>query len=408
MMIDGRLPRAAVLRHLDRLAEDLAPRQLKRLRALAKVMDDEGRISLPVALEIATPGGDTKTRQDAFRQFRAAVKDATSAAGRRLELVSDGRKTPPEGRFCWFEGDDTTGDELAERSRRQAERTTVGAVVPPTTAEWVETPAPPPAKDSVVVYVSTAVAKIVRRRESEVIELLREQLAVRHDREFRVTSVSDIPLGGEIAQKRQRLRAEADVVLVLISASYLAASGGDAEWLAGAEHPPLAMFALETVDLGNARSLGLPLATTGLVTEPFSSRRDRNAKLRFIAECIAAITGCLGRSATMGAPAVVSTATDIGELGAVQAPGDEGSRGLRAGRSAGRGDGTERRPRGRPRVGVGTGLGPAVIGGRTPRGVGNGLWRERAPSVRTAGGRGHGQDHDHQTAHRGVAGSPGA
>jgi hypothetical protein len=39
-----RLPRRAVLRHLDRLADDLTPRQLSRLRALAELIGDDGRI----------------------------------------------------------------------------------------------------------------------------------------------------------------------------------------------------------------------------------------------------------------------------------------------------------------------------------------------------------------------------
>ncbi|MGH3988624.1 MAG: hypothetical protein ACRDTZ_15130, partial [Pseudonocardiaceae bacterium] len=39
-----RLPRRAVLRHLDRLADDLTPRQLSRLRALADLIGDDGRI----------------------------------------------------------------------------------------------------------------------------------------------------------------------------------------------------------------------------------------------------------------------------------------------------------------------------------------------------------------------------
>ncbi|MGH4018362.1 MAG: hypothetical protein ACRDT0_03765, partial [Pseudonocardiaceae bacterium] len=53
-----RLPRRAVLRHLNRLADDLTPRQLSRLRALADLIGDDGRIPLPGALDAATPGGD--------------------------------------------------------------------------------------------------------------------------------------------------------------------------------------------------------------------------------------------------------------------------------------------------------------------------------------------------------------
>ena len=71
-----RLPKRAVVRHLDQLADDLAPRQLQRLRLLADAIADDGRIPLDRALALATPGGDEQTTQAAFRKFRAAVNEA--------------------------------------------------------------------------------------------------------------------------------------------------------------------------------------------------------------------------------------------------------------------------------------------------------------------------------------------
>ena len=140
-----RLTRRAVLRHLDRLADDLTRRQLSRLQALADLVGDDGRIPLPQALDVATPGGEDTKSQDAFRKFRAALDDAAQGAGVDLRLVSDQRKAPPRERFCWFEGADVTGEEVAELSRREAASLTRGESVPPFATEVLR-----------VVYVETA------------------------------------------------------------------------------------------------------------------------------------------------------------------------------------------------------------------------------------------------------------
>jgi hypothetical protein len=307
-----RLPRAAVLRHLERLRDDLAPRQLERLRALAGLMDGDDRISLAAALEVATPGGDTTTRQDAFRQFRATVKAATAAAGVRLEVVADGRKTSPEQRLCWFLGEDTAGAELAERSRRQAERTSGDAVVAPAVAEVTGSPVP----GLVTVYVSTSVGAppAVQKHERQLLELLRERLRLHTGRDVRVTSPEDIQLGQGHAHERRRLRGAADVVLVPVSAPYLIDSGGDSQWLAGQDKPCI-LVALEQVDTTRTASHGLPLAETRLVSAPFSTRRTRDAQLGFVQECLAAITQHLNAS-RRGTPA--GRQGDGGDAHAVQ------------------------------------------------------------------------------------------
>ena len=94
-MTSSRLPRRAVLRHLDRLADDLTPRQARRLRELAELIDDDGRIPLDRALAVATPGGEPQTAQATFRKFRAAVNDAIASGEVNLHLEVDARKAGP-------------------------------------------------------------------------------------------------------------------------------------------------------------------------------------------------------------------------------------------------------------------------------------------------------------------------
>ncbi|MGH4026500.1 MAG: hypothetical protein ACRDRV_18140, partial [Pseudonocardiaceae bacterium] len=263
-----RLTRRAVLRHLKRLADDLTPRQLSRLRALADLIGDDGRIPLPRALDAATPGGDDKKAQDAFRKFRATLDDAAHAGGVDLRLVSDQRKAPPQDRFCWFEGADVTGDEVAELSGRGAARLTPDEPVAPFAAELHP-----------VVYVETAsnAPEALRRREREFVALLTEQLSAIPG--YRVTSALDLVLGVDRQAERRRLREAADVVVELDSAA--------ARW---DEHPGATVRRPIKVALeGVARGAGPSADVVHRAGQPFSQCPNRTAHLRFIGDVLGLI-----------------------------------------------------------------------------------------------------------------------
>jgi hypothetical protein len=304
-MITPRLPRRAVVRHLDQLGDDLAPRQLQRLRLLADAIAEDGRIPLDRALALATPGGNEQTAQAAFRKFRAAVNDAIGETRVDLRLVADGRKTAPEGRFCWFEGTDTADIELVELSAREARRGTGDRLVAQTVAEVLDAPL-------VTIYVSTAQHRTDRvgRQESEFVKLLRDRLALRRDRTFHVTSAhDDVELGRYVAASRRTLLEQADVVLVLLSADYLLDSGGDSSWLAAARCRPV-LVALEKLPPGPLVDRGLPLEAVHLRTRPFSARPRRADQEDFVDECWAFIEARLADGEqTTGADVDVSTSS---------------------------------------------------------------------------------------------------
>ncbi|WP_250292135.1 pentapeptide repeat-containing protein, partial [Frankia sp. CiP1_Cm_nod1] len=287
----GRLPRRAVLRHLDRLTDDVTPRQLSRLRALADLIDDDGRIPMPRALDAATPGGSDQKAQDAFRKFRAALDDAAAAAGVELRLVSDQRKAPPADRFCWFEGADAIGDEIAERSQREAARGTGDEPVPATVSEVIRGVVH---VERGVVHVETALeaSDAVRRRERQFVELLAEQLAARPG--YRLTSASDIALGLAVDSERRRLREAADVVVELDSA----AARRHAHPGSTARRP--IRVALEGVARG-AEPAG-PAGPAGDVLhgagQPFSQRTQRPARLEFVEMVLGLIDDRLGEPGT--------------------------------------------------------------------------------------------------------------
>ncbi|EIV96140.1 WD40 repeat-containing protein [Frankia sp. QA3] len=264
-----RLPRRAVLRHLDRLADDLTPRQLSRLRALADLIGEDGRIPLPQALDVATPGGGDGKAQDTFRKFRAALDEAATAAGVDLRLVGDRRKAPPPDRFCWFEGADVTSEEVAERSQRKAERRTGDEPVPATVSEVLQP----------VVHVETApqASDALRRRERDFVGLLTEQVAAIPG--YRVTSAFDLPLGADVEAERRRLRRTADVVVELDSA-------------AARRHEPPGTTVRRPIRAAlEGVAPGAPTAgdVVHCADRPFSQCRDRAARLHFVATILAVV-----------------------------------------------------------------------------------------------------------------------
>jgi NACHT conflict system protein len=243
------LPRRAVEHHLDRLTRVLSPLQLERLRALAALIGDDGRIPLDRALAVATLGGSAA--QASFRKFREAVRDATAEAGVELELVVDSRKSAPD-RTCWFAGADTTDAELAAMSAREAARLTHGTAVAPMVAEVFPTP-------PVVVYVSTAQGPAANAvREQEFVALLREALALRREPAYQVVDVGRPALGRVLDRERARLREGADVVVALVSLAYLIDSGGDAAWAVGAARRRPVLQALEQLLDGEAVVRSMP------------------------------------------------------------------------------------------------------------------------------------------------------
>ncbi|MCL9760237.1 NACHT domain-containing NTPase, partial [Frankia sp. AiPa1] len=305
-----RLPREAVLRHLTRLADDLTPRQTQRLRALADLIDGDGRIPMAEALAAATPGGDDSKAQDAFRKFRAAFDDVAEAANVKVRLVSDQHKAPPRDRFCWFEGEDLAGDELADRSRREADRSrregdgragertvtaTVTEVLPMASAnDRADGDGDGDGDREIVIHVEIArkASEPIRRLERKVVELLREQASAGPG--YRVTSVLDPLLGVDVESERRRLREAADLVVELDSA----AASADVYPGATARRP--LRLALEEVARaggprgGGPRGGGARLAwqRNEIVHEasrPFSQHLTRNLQVAFVGRTLSLI-----------------------------------------------------------------------------------------------------------------------
>ncbi|KPM51875.1 hypothetical protein ACG83_33210 [Frankia sp. R43] len=286
-----RLPRQAVLRYLERLADDLTPRQSQRLRDLADLIDGDGRIPMADALEVATPGGGDVKAQDAFRKFRAAFDEAAAEAGVAVRLVSDQRKAPPRGRMCWFEGEDLAGDELAAHSRRGADRRRGDETVTGTVSEVLPPTAPEAGHGGSVIHVEVArkASDHVRRREREFVELLSEQASAIPGG-YRITSLVAPLLGTDLEGERRRLRMAADLVVELdCAASRLDAHPG------ALTRRPL-RIALEGVARGTRPTREIVHETP----RPFSQQPDRGAKVAFVQRVLDLIAEVLQVPATRG------------------------------------------------------------------------------------------------------------
>lgn len=115
-----RLSRLQVQDMIERLADDLTPRQRGRLAELAESIGDDGMIAFSRALEVTTTGSDERARQAAFRQFRKSVRSAASAVGVAFSIEVDGQKIAPTQRRCWFEGTDMAEARLTDMARHEA------------------------------------------------------------------------------------------------------------------------------------------------------------------------------------------------------------------------------------------------------------------------------------------------
>src|SRR5215475_2181980 len=274
-----RLPERAVLTLLAAMTDDLSRHQLSRLRQLAALIDADGGIPLDRALEVATPGGDDQRRQAAFRQFRRAVAEAAENAGVQLTLVADALKTAPAHRYCWFEGEDPVLADLAAMSAHESVRGRPlgsAAEVPPRAAEVH--PVPP-----VRIHVSAASAAADPERVGKVeefVRLLRRSLPRWEERPVEVTYEGETTLGLDVSAERDRLLAQADLVVALLTPAYLSERAG--ELARHGTQPLLVAFAhLNGTEAGGP---GLRADRIMMRGRPFTTCRGVDGREQFVAE----------------------------------------------------------------------------------------------------------------------------
>ncbi|MEO7195593.1 MAG: pentapeptide repeat-containing protein, partial [Pseudonocardiaceae bacterium] len=214
----ARLLRGEIAHHLAalRTRSTLTALQSARLTAILGTLADDGRFLLRAALDAAEfPAGDAHG-QEAFQEFRKRVNQAAAGAGVDLQLELDSRKVPPERRHGWFTGGDLVDEGIASFTGEAAGRTGINHPVAPEVAELG-------LSRRTRVYVSFAPTNNVMAR--KVTTQLCEALAPDRERSWEVAdSGSSVGLGQDPESERDRLCAQADVRLALVSPAYLAAA----------------------------------------------------------------------------------------------------------------------------------------------------------------------------------------
>ncbi|GAB3256984.1 NACHT domain-containing protein [Kineosporia babensis] len=285
---------AAVLAARDRLVEELTGLQYQRITKLVELIGDDGRIRLDLALEAATRPGALQKRQDAFRQFRHDLAERT---GGRLQVEVDGDKGAPTARWCWFEGEDRTVAELGAMSAQGAGRRPDAVTVPAAAVEVLQRP--------YNVFLSTGgePGTPLYRDEAALLELLRERF---DPEDVRIQWIGDVQLGTELSTD---LRDRADLVVCLISASYLQRNHADCLW--GSENPHRRMLlAFAQLVAGARLPSELPMAEVHLSAKPFKSRARAQDKESYANDCVPLIRSHLTRLSSPGEPITPAKSRD--------------------------------------------------------------------------------------------------
>jgi NACHT conflict system protein len=212
--VTARLLRAEVAHHLAALQKrsTLTALQSARLTAILDTLADDGRFLLRAALDAAEfPTGDARG-QDAFQDFRKRVNHAAAEAGVDLRLELDSRKAPPDQRHGWFTGGDLVDEGIASFTGQAAGRTGIDHPVTPEVAELGHS-----RRTRVYVSVPPTTNGVMARKVGLLLRQLREALALDRERSWEIADSGSVGLGEDPETARDRLCAQADVRLALVS-----------------------------------------------------------------------------------------------------------------------------------------------------------------------------------------------
>jgi NACHT domain/Caspase domain len=219
----ARLRRDEIAHHLTELQSrsSLTTLQSARLTAILDTLGDDGRFLLRAALDAAEfPAGDTRG-QEAFQDFRRRVNRAAAEAEVELRLELEPRKVSPDQRYGWFTGGDLVDAGIASFTGEAAARTGIAHPILPEVAELG-------LSHTIRVYVSVHPSSNALARKVDVLlRQLREVLAADRELLWEVADPGSIGLGEDLEAARDRLCAQADVRLALVTPAYLADAAGE-------------------------------------------------------------------------------------------------------------------------------------------------------------------------------------
>ncbi|MFS8097337.1 hypothetical protein LFM09_09360 [Lentzea alba] len=195
------LLRNEITDRIEVLRPSLSATQLVRLRTIRDLVDDAGRFVLRPALEQCDFGNAND-----FQDFLSRVNVTADGAGVDLKLEVDDD-------HGWFSGGDVVEQSIASFTDKASGRTDI--TVEPEVAEIG-------ASRRTRVYVSfCAPNQTAARKVKELLEQLRTALALDTERHWDVHHSDSVGLGEHVEDTLDRLSAEADIRVALISPAYL-------------------------------------------------------------------------------------------------------------------------------------------------------------------------------------------
>ena len=263
-VMSTRLHREQVARHVEALRSQAVLTALRsgpRLETIVGTMADDGRFLLRDVLVAAEFPEDDTRGQDAFQDFRKRVNQAATKADIELALELDSRKAPPDQRHGWFTGSDLVDDGIASFTSATARRTGVEHPVDQAVTELGKS-------RRTRLYVSFPEG--AARKVGTLLRQLREVLALDTTRSWEVADATSVGLGEDVEAVRDRLCAQADVRVALVSSAYLASGSRERDRVLSSAGRVVA-FALSGLPDGYRPWARCPSMTSGTGRSPGTS-----------------------------------------------------------------------------------------------------------------------------------------
>ncbi|MGK3208377.1 eIF2A-related protein [Amycolatopsis sp. MEPSY49] len=265
-----------IAERIEALRPALTPTQAFRLTTIKDLVDD-GRFLLRAALEAGDFPSDDSNAQDAFQDFRHKVNRAAERVGVDLRLELDARKTSPDTRHGWFAGNPAEKG-LVDYTAKLSGRTGVTQAIASEVAEIGDS-------RRIRVYVSfSPTTGSTMRRAGEIVRQISEALRAQSGYCFEVASSRSTALGEDAGQALDRLSAEADVRVALISAEYL--NSGDERRRGLASPDNVLAFALSALPVGDLDLAPLRRHDVSRLEKPWDHLKNPSQRAEYIHEIV--------------------------------------------------------------------------------------------------------------------------
>ncbi|MBJ6610871.1 MAG: pentapeptide repeat-containing protein, partial [Candidatus Thiothrix moscowensis] len=228
-----KLTRHQIDKLLPRFVEELGKADRQRVQQLLELLQGDS-LNYAAVLHSLFPGDDQQKAQGGFRSFRSRVNTATAEAGIALKLEADSNKrSPPQQRECWFEGEDSKVADIERYSAEEASDSDSANLVPARGK-------PLDGKRTIKLFVSYARKDNKDKPQvDQFLEELKQHFSASKKYRYELWADWEILLGEDWDSEIQRALAACDFGLMLVSLPFI-----NSDYISEHELPNLAKRAL--------------------------------------------------------------------------------------------------------------------------------------------------------------------